>query len=80
MSPAPCLLKGTLMPDMRRNSSQPIKAEVKHKRILVLADHASTRGARGYCVSTIGLDEEKIRKYLQWQEKQAQAVQGKLFD
>jgi len=26
--------------------------------------------ARGYCVSTIGLDEEKIRKYVQWQEKQ----------
>src|SRR3972149_5083287 len=24
--------------------------------------------ARGYCVSTIGLDEEKIRKYVQWQE------------
>ena len=25
--------------------------------------------ARGYCVSTIGLDEEKIRKYVKWQEK-----------
>ena len=39
--------------------------------------------ARGYCVSTIGLDEEKIRKYVQWQEKQekqVEAVQGKLFD
>jgi putative transposase len=39
--------------------------------------------ARGYCVSTIGLDEEKIRKYVQWQEKQekqAEIVQGKLFD
>jgi putative transposase len=39
--------------------------------------------ARGYCVSTVGLDEEKIRKYVQWQEKQekqAEAVQGKLFD
>src|SRR5262245_40227248 len=38
---------------------------------------------RGYCVSTVGLDEEKIRKYVQWQEKrekQAEAVQGKLFD
>jgi putative transposase len=28
--------------------------------------------ARGYCVSTIGLDEEKIRKYV--------AIQGELFD
>ena len=39
--------------------------------------------ARGYCVSTIGLDEDMIRKYVQWQEKQekqAEAVQGKLFD
>ncbi len=35
--------------------------------------------ARGYCVSTIGLDEEKMRRYVQWQEKQekqAEAVQG----
>ena len=39
--------------------------------------------ARGYCVSTIGLDEEKIRKYVKWQEKQekqVEATQGKLFD
>ena len=39
--------------------------------------------ARGYCVSTIGLDEEKIRKYVKWQEKcekQLEATQGKLFE
>jgi putative transposase len=39
--------------------------------------------ARGYCVSTIGLDEEKIRKYVQWQEKQekrSEVLQGNLFD
>jgi putative transposase len=39
--------------------------------------------SRGYCVSTVGLDEEKIRKYVQWQEKQEkddEATQGKLFD
>ena len=23
--------------------------------------------AKGYCVSTVGLDEEKIRKYVKWQ-------------
>ena len=37
--------------------------------------------SRGYCVSTVGLDEEKIRLYVKWQEtqdKQAEA-QGKLF-
>jgi putative transposase len=39
--------------------------------------------ARGYCVSTVGLDEEKVRKYVQWQEqeeKRAEVVQGKLFE
>lgn len=25
--------------------------------------------SRGYCVSTVGLDEDKIRKYVRWQEK-----------
>ena len=24
---------------------------------------------RGYCVSTIGLNEDQIRKYVRWQEK-----------
>lgn len=39
--------------------------------------------SRGYCVSTIGLDEEQIRKYVKWQEKrekQLEAIQGELFD
>jgi len=39
--------------------------------------------SRGYCVSTIGLDEEKIRKYVKWQEQQEkddEATQGKLFN
>jgi putative transposase len=39
--------------------------------------------SRGYCVSTVGLDEERIRKYVQWQEKkekQQEAIQGRLFD
>ena len=26
--------------------------------------------SRGYCVSTVGLDEEKIRKYVKYQEDQ----------
>lgn len=26
--------------------------------------------ARGYCVDTIGLDEEKIKKYVKYQEEQ----------
>ena len=39
--------------------------------------------SRGYCVSTIGLDEDKIRKYVNWQEKrerQHEAIQGEMFD
>jgi putative transposase len=39
--------------------------------------------SRGYCVSTIGLDEERIRKYVKWQEereRQDETAQRKLFD
>lgn len=39
--------------------------------------------SRGYCVSTISLDEEKIRKYVKWQEqkeKQEEATQRRMFD
>jgi putative transposase len=41
------------------------------------------RWSRGYCVSTIGLDEERIRQYVKWQvarEKYAEATQQRLFD
>lgn len=31
--------------------------------------------SRGYCVSTVGLDEEKIRKYVKWQEAQEKRVE-----
>ena len=34
---------------------------------------------RGFCVSTIGLDEEKIRKYVKWQEtKEKELEQNQL--
>ena len=39
--------------------------------------------AKGYCVSTVGLDEERIKKYVRWQNRKdedADATQGKLFD
>ena len=39
--------------------------------------------SRGYCVSTVGLDEEQIRKYVKWQtekEREAETKQGRLFD
>jgi putative transposase len=28
--------------------------------------------SRGYCVSTIGLDEDKIKKYVKWQQEKEQ--------
>ncbi|PXF56372.1 MAG: IS200/IS605 family transposase [Candidatus Methanogaster sp.] len=40
--------------------------------------------SRGYCVSTVGLDEDKIRQYVKWQEQQEsqaeELAQQKLFD
>ena len=37
--------------------------------------------SRGYCVSTVGLDEERIRKYVKWQnERNQDATQGSLFE
>ena len=39
--------------------------------------------SRGYCVSTVGLDEEQIRAYVKWQqgkEKQIEQQQLGLFD
>ena len=39
--------------------------------------------SRGFCVSTIGLDEEKIRKYVKWQEtkeKELERNQLSLFE
>ena len=39
--------------------------------------------SRGYCVSTVGLDEERICRYVKWQEakeKQTEAEQRRLLD
>ena len=39
--------------------------------------------SRGYCVSTVGLNEERIRKYVKWQNKKEEvfeATQRRLFD
>ncbi len=38
---------------------------------------------RGYCVSTIGIDETRIREYVKWQEnreREIEKLQGNLFD
>ena len=36
--------------------------------------------SRGYCVDTIGLDEEKIRKYVKYQEEQERKEEQQGFD
>jgi len=39
--------------------------------------------SRGYCVSTVSMDEAKIRKYVQWQEareKRDEVHQQRLFE
>jgi len=37
--------------------------------------------SRGYCVSTVGLDEERIRKYVKWQSQNDQvATQARLIE
>ena len=36
--------------------------------------------SRGYCVDTIGLDEEKIRKYVKYQEEQEKKEEQQGFD
>jgi len=36
--------------------------------------------SRSYCVDTIGLDEEKIRKYVQYQEKQEKVEEQQKLD
>ena len=38
--------------------------------------------SRGYCVSSVGLDEDQIRKYVKWQDKKEEASrrgQSRLF-
>ena len=39
--------------------------------------------SRGYSVTILGLDEDKIRKYVEWQEKRDKEIERKqlrLFD
>jgi putative transposase len=36
--------------------------------------------ARGFCVSTIGLNEEQVRKYVKWQEKKEKEIEKRQLD
>ena len=50
-----------------KDSDQDVSSVSRDEEEAVLGNHF---WARGYCVSTIGLDEEKIKKYVQYQEEQ----------
>ena len=43
-----------------------------HQRELTKQYWGKHLWARGYCVSTIGLDEDKIKKYVKWQQDKEQ--------
>ena len=36
--------------------------------------------ARGFCVSTVGLNEEQIRKYVKWQEKKEKEMEKRQLE
>jgi putative transposase len=36
--------------------------------------------SRGYCVSTMGLNEEMIRKYVYWQEQQDRRIEQRQLE
>ena len=36
--------------------------------------------SRGYCVSTVGLNEEEIRKYVKWQERKDREIEQQQLD
>jgi putative transposase len=36
--------------------------------------------SRGYCVSTVGLNEDEIRKYVKWQEQKDREIEQQQLD
>jgi putative transposase len=44
----------------------------EHQRKLTIKYWGKHLWARGYCVSTIGLNEDQIRKYVKWQQEKEQ--------
>ena len=52
----------------------------KQQKLDKLCDRKGSLWARGYFVSTIGLDEELIRRYVRHQSHEHQIDQPKLFD
>ena len=51
----------------------------KHRHLKEKPYWGNKLWARGYCVDTVGLDEEKIRKYVKFQEqRERRSEQGRL--
>ena len=52
----------------------------RHKKLKKKPYWGNHFWARGYCVDTIGLDEEKVRKYVRYQEKRERLAEQRDLD
>ena len=52
----------------------------RHKKLKQKPYWGNHFWARGYCVDTIGLDEEKVRKYVRYQEQRERLAEQRGFD
>ena len=52
----------------------------RHKKLKQKPYWGNHFWARGYCVDTVGLDEEKVRTYVRYQEKRERLVQQRGLD
>ena len=68
-----------------KNSVSEIVGFLKGKSAIKIFDHHSSLKkrywgchfwAKGYCVSTVGLDEEKIKKYVKWQQNKDKNIEN----
>ena len=77
MSSPPGLAPSKIAQYIKGRSSRLIQQEFPHLRKRYWGRHF---WAKGYCVSTVGLDEEKIRRYVKWQlEKDRRIEQESLW-
>ena len=52
----------------------------RHKKLKQKPYWGNHFWARGYCVDTVGLDEEKVRKYVRYQEKRERMAEQRGLD
>ena len=58
-----------------------LEMNVQEDHVHVVLSIPPKFSAKGYCVSTVGLDEEKVRQYVKWQQiKDRRMEQLKLWE